>query len=254
MDEKIRKRLEQLADKKYRDFSAALSPGETRMLGVRLPELRKIAKELASDDFENYFKQTSDCFEEVLIHGMMIGYATAKDKSVDRALGYIDSYIDDVSGWSICDSTCNTLTVLRKEPERTWENIQKYIHSDKEFYVRTGYIITLFQLSKIDKEGKWGKRLRTVDLDDISCNNENKGLLTERIFESLNRNINEGYYAMMEAAWLIAEMFVVYPAATYEFLQYNELDNVTFNKAIQKICESLIPTREVKECVRKMKR
>ena len=51
----MRERLFALSEPKFQKFSAALIPGEERMLGVRLPALRALAKEIArSDSWADY--------------------------------------------------------------------------------------------------------------------------------------------------------------------------------------------------------
>lgn len=70
----VRERLENLADLQYRQFSSKLVPGSD-MLGVRLPELRKIAREIAAQDWRGYLKEArEDYFEEVMLQGMVLGY------------------------------------------------------------------------------------------------------------------------------------------------------------------------------------
>ena len=74
--EGLREKLEALADPEYRAFTARLLPtvGENRILGVRLPALRKLAKELAHGDWRAYLAGASDDFmEEIMLQGMTIG-------------------------------------------------------------------------------------------------------------------------------------------------------------------------------------
>ena len=73
MRETIRQRLYALAEDSYRDFSSALVPGCGTMLGVRLPKLRALAKELAGQ-YEAYLAEPcGELFEEVMLRGMVIG-------------------------------------------------------------------------------------------------------------------------------------------------------------------------------------
>jgi hypothetical protein len=57
----------------------------------------------------------------------------------------------------------------------------------------------------------------------------------------------------MAAAWLLAECFVTFPGVTYAFLQKNDMDKVTYNKALSKICESRIPAQEIKQFIKSNK-
>lgn len=253
MDENIRGRLFQLSEEEYRKFSSALTPGETQMLGVRLPELRMIAKEIAKGDFEKNLYSESTYFEEKMLKGMIIGYATMKDKTADRAFAYLEGFISEIDNWSVCDSFCNTFKVARNDLENSWNHIQKYLISNEEFEVRTGLILILNHFIKCDINGKRISRLKKVELEDLEKKLK-AGLFEDRIVCVLNREFNEGYYSKMAAAWTIAEMFVTFPKTTYELLLDNKIDDETFNKAIQKICESLTPSKEVKDKVRALKR
>lgn len=49
MREEIRDLLAQYADEKYKEFSAGLIPGARPLMGVRLPQLRQIAKSIVND-------------------------------------------------------------------------------------------------------------------------------------------------------------------------------------------------------------
>ena len=76
MNSELRARLESLADPGYRAFSARLLPVGTPLLGVRLPALRRIARELSRGDWRAYLDGAADgSFEEILLQGMVIGYA-----------------------------------------------------------------------------------------------------------------------------------------------------------------------------------
>lgn len=253
MNQQIREELLNLAEDEYRKFSDSLVPGNTQMLGVRLPQLRQMAKRIAKDDFEKQIYSENLYFEEKMLKGMIIGYATMKDKNVDRALKYLDDFIPEINNWSVCDSFCNSFKVVRNDLEKTWEHIQKYLYSDKEFEVRVGLILVLNHFIKCDCEGKRISRKRKVESRDMEIEGST-GLFEDRIIHLLNRPFYQGYYAMMAAAWTTAEMFVTYPKSTYELLQDNKMDDTTLNKSIQKICESLTPTKEVKDIVRKMRR
>ncbi|MBO5459923.1 MAG: DNA alkylation repair protein, partial [Lachnospira sp.] len=83
---------------------------------------------------------------------------------------------------------------------------------------------------------------------------DEKGLYTEQILKCLDRNFLQGYYAQMAAAWLAAECFVTFPHRTMVFLRDCGMDNFTYNKALSKICESRIPSDEVKQLIKTMKR
>ena len=87
----IRAELESNIDAKYREFHSSLVPGQNcRILGVRIPVSRRIAKATARDHYEVYTEQFNpEVYEELLIRGMMIGYGKLTRKN-GRRLGSID--------------------------------------------------------------------------------------------------------------------------------------------------------------------
>lgn len=259
MIERVHRQLERMAEEDYRSFSAGLIPGEVHILGVRIPILREMAKQIIKEDYEQYLASKSVYFEEKMLKGLIIGYATQKDNDAKRAFQYLDNFIKEVDNWSVCDSMCNTFKVVRKDLEYSWNCIQKYLESGEEFRVRVGLILILNHFIKCDSQGKRIARKRRIELEDINnlqlhVKEEERGKFEKRILSVLNRKFEEGYYAMMAAAWTTAEMFVTYPEATYMMLLVSKMDDTTHNKSIQKICESLIPSVEVKAEIRKLKR
>ena len=75
--EKIRKELKTLADAKYKEFHSSLLPGTDNVLGVRIPQLRTMAKRIAKEnDWHLFIKATeSNYYEETMLQGMIIGLA-----------------------------------------------------------------------------------------------------------------------------------------------------------------------------------
>lgn len=76
----------------------------------------------------------------------------------------------------------------------------------------------------------------------------------EKVLEKINKIHHEGYYVKMGVAWLISVAFVKYEEKIRNFLSNNNLDDFTYNKALQKIVESNRVTKEVKDEIREMKR
>lgn len=258
MREETRQKFIQLAEPSYKEFSAALIPGETTMLGIRLPQLRKIAKEIAAGNWQEELRQQDICFEEVMLRGMIISYATLA-MNPEEALPYIEEFIPCVKNWSVCDSVFMKMDVLQKDRDRTWEFIRPYLKSGDEFKVRVALIIMMQHLLKCDNKGRKIARVRHISMKDLQNSEEERrrsGKYLEGIFRALNRPFKEGYYAHMAAAWLIAEAYCCFPATTHTFLLREDggLDNATYNKALQKITESRIPSGEVKAYIRSMKK
>lgn len=222
----IRKTLEAMAEKEYGEFSSGLIPGEERMLGVRLPKLRTIAKALAKGDWKNYLKNArDDSMEEVLLQGMTIGYVKAPFTDIRP---YLDTFIPKIKNWSICDSTCTTLKVAKKEPGAVWEYLQQYLGSEQEYEIRFGIVMILNYF--ISEE------------------------YIRQIFAWMDNIHHPGYYVKMAVAWNLSVCYVKYPKETSEYLKTCNLDDWTYNKAIQKMLESYRISDADKEELRGRKR
>jgi len=72
-----------------------------------------------------------------------------------------------------------------------------------------------------------------------------------KLFEEIK---NENYYVKMAVAWAVSMCYVNQPKTTVPFLKNNRLDDFTYNKSLQKICESLKPSAEEKAAIKSMKR
>ncbi len=222
----IREQLEQLKEPEYQAFTARLLPGVEPILGVRLPELRKIAKKLAKDSWQEYLVQASnDSMEEIMLQGMTLGYArgTLQEKKC-----YLRKFIPKIDNWSVCDSCCATIKLAKEQPQEMWEFLQEYLHSEKEFEIRFGL----------------------VQLLDYYVNQEYlAGVLKE--IDSIS---NKAYYVQMAQAWAVSICYREFPEETEPFLKQNHLDDFTYNKALQKITESLKISKAKKEYIRSLKR
>lgn len=277
MRENVRMILMQYADPKYKEFSTGLIPGAKPLVGVRLPQLRKIAKDIVkkgidesetdwSSEIDSYDGEYMDIyFEETMLRGMIIGYGTAqKAFPFEKGLDYLEKFIPHIDNWSVCDSFCNSFCFANRHRDAVWDFMQSYLYSDKEYEVRAALILLLSQYLKYDADNKKISRNRTVGMSDLqespankerSANTKVQYPYLEKILGALDREFSQGYYAQMAAAWLMAEAFVCFPYETNQALAGGcKLDTWTYNKAIQKICESLNPDQDVKKYVKSLKR
>ena len=102
---KVREELISLSDEKYRDFHKNLCPGVENILGVRLPILRKISKNLSKDNYLDYLNNKDlKYYEEIMIKGLTIGYIKVDN---DTRFEYIKNFIPYIDNWAVCDSFCN---------------------------------------------------------------------------------------------------------------------------------------------------
>ena len=58
----------------------------------------------------------------------------------------------------------------------------------------------------------------------------------------------------MAAAWALSLYYLKFPEETLSYLKVSRLDDWTYNKTLQKICESLRPSPEIRKMIRSMKR
>ena len=223
---KIRKKLQSEADNKYQKFSSSLLPGVKNVLGVRLPVLRKIAREIYKEDWENFLRITPVYMEENMLQGMVIGLL--KDKDCANILEKIADFIPEIDSWSICDTFCCGLKYTKEHKDKIWNFIKEFAYSEKEYEIRFSHVMMLNYFI----EEKY--------LDEI--------------FELVNIFTSEKYYARMGAAWLISICFIKFPQKTTKFLESTKIDNFTYNKSIQKICESFRVDKETKQKLKLMKR
>ena len=226
MREKIRKELEIIAEENYRIFAAKLIPNIDNLLGVRLPKLRKIAKKIVQLDYEYYLTMNNHLyFEEVMLQGMIIGEIKLPWTERSR---YVKQFISKIDNWSVCDSFCCGLKFEVSEKELVWQFLQPYFASDKPYDIRFAVVMLLFYF--VDDE------------------------YAQKAFTLFDQIKNDDYYVKMAVAWAISIYFRELPTLTMSYLQKNQLDDWIYNKALQKITESLKVDSSTKIIIRSMKR
>ena len=142
MKKSIRLQLEELAEENYRRFSAKLLPGIPNILGVRLPTLRKIAKQIAQENGLAYFQTAStESFEETMLQGMVIGYLKC---SMEERFIQIARFVPKIDNWSVCDSFCAGLKYTKNEPQKMWDFLQPYFRSSAPYDIRFAVVMLIF--------------------------------------------------------------------------------------------------------------
>ena len=224
--ENIMQKLFSLKDEKYKEFHSGLCPNTNNIIGVRIPDLRAIAKEIARQKPEEFLKQIDTTYyETTMLYGMVIGYMK---ENLEKRQKYLDIFVPKIDNWAICDCCTATYKFTNDNLKQMWEYIQKYLHSNQEFEVRFGVIMLLDYYLKEE--------------------------YINQVLEEINHIKQEGYYVKMGIAWLISVAFVKYEEKTREFLRNNTLDDFTYNKALQKIIESNRVEKSVKDEIRQIKR
>lgn len=206
----LREQLLEMAEAGYRAFTMPLMPGVEHVIGIRIPILRKMAKEIARGDWRTYLSSADDLyFEERLLQGLVVGYAKCTPQ---ERLEQIARFVPKIDNWAVCDSFCMR-KLTRTERLPTWEFIQSYFRSTQPYDIRFAVVTSLSNF--IDEE------------------------YLEAVLGQFATIRNDHYYVRMAIAWAVSVCFVRFPERTEEWLTEEHLDVWTHNKSIQKIRESL---------------
>lgn len=222
----IKSKLQAAYDENNAAFFLKISPQAKNVTGVRVPYLRKLAKEIIKGDVKDFLDNYNiETHEEFLLKGIVI---FSSKLSLEEKLIYLEKYVPEIYDWSGCDIVISTLKCSDEELKKVYDFIMKYRYSKNEYETRFMIVMLLSNFIKEDYLDKIKELLETEKFDK--------------------------YYTQMAAAWLISVMFVKYRDYTLSYLNNNRLDDFTYNKALQKIRESNRVTKEDKELVKQMKR
>lgn len=219
-------RLKALAEPDYQAFASRLLPGVDNLLGVRIPVLRKLARQLAREDWRAALAAMGDgSFEEIMLQGLILGYAKGSPADI---LPHVAAFVPKIDNWSTCDSFCSGLKLAAAYPEPVWDFLQPYLDSDRAFSVRFAVVMLLFYY-----------------LDEAHI---------DRVLSLLDGVRQPDYYARMAVAWAVSIAYVRFPEKTLAYLKICSLDDFTYNKALQKAVESRCVGESARALLRAMKR
>jgi len=216
----IRKELFNNQDVAYRDFHSRLIPtvDKDRIVGVRIPTLRKIAKKLVDNDFRWTY------YEEIMLHGFYIGYAKL---SFEERLSLLDEFVPMIDNWAVCDCCCSTYKFIIYNKKDFLEYLQKYLHSKSEYEIRFAIVI-----------------LMDYYIDDEYI---------EFVLDYLKNVKSDMYYVNMSAAWALSVAFVKYRAMVMPLIENNLLSKDIHNMTISKIRDSFRVDKETKTYLKTLK-
>lgn len=224
--EEVNRQLFALAEEKNANRSSSIIPGAKSMLGARIPDLRKLAKQIAKEDYKDFLENCpDDYFEQQSLQAFVLGYA--KD-DIEMLLSYADRFIPKIQDWSVNDSFCQTFAIARKYRREVWEWLMPYAKKEEEYSQRVVAVLLMSHFL----------------VDEY----------IQQVLEVMNQLKYDAYYTKMGVAWCVATAYAKYPKETYAFLLDNQLDDWTFNKSIQKMIESYRVPEEDKKWLREMKR
>lgn len=204
----IQKELLKCQDDDYKLFVQKLIPNCDNIIGVRMPCLKKMASQIAKNNPYTFIVSSPQSHEENILQALVI----AKCVKSPNDFQLIVNFVPQINNWAVCDTFCTYLKSVSQFPNETLEFLSSYLNSTQEFEVRFALVLLLFHF--VEKK------------------------YLPFIFKALDDFNHQGYYAQMGAAWLLSICFIKYPEQTLVYLKKSKLDAQTFNRSIQKICES----------------
>ena len=220
------KKLKELAkgNSEYAVFNKRIVNTKMNMIGVRLPDMRKLAKEISKGMdkeavFEFLKEADKNSYEEVIMAGLVIDYAKVTD---EERIELTREYLKYADSWAQIDTFAGKL----KNPDEKlwWDFAVECLQSEAEFTARYGVI-----------------RLMETFLTE--------GYIP-KVFKALRKVKNDGYYVKMGMAWLYAEASLRDFETTMAEMDQQAIDPWTRRKALQKMLESFRLTEEQKILIR----
>ncbi|MDY3072278.1 MAG: DNA alkylation repair protein [Eubacteriales bacterium] len=206
----VRERLFALQDTAYRDFQSRLMPGvdRARVIGVRTPELRRLARELAGTEEGNAFLSLlpHTYYEENNLHAFLI----ERIGDYDGTVAALERFLPYVDNWATCDMM--SPPVFRKRPEGFYAQCVRWARSARPYTARFG----LGMLMRWYLDGERAKETLAFAASVPA----------------------EAYYVSMMTAWLFATALAKRPELALPYFEAGRLDEQTRRRAVRKALES----------------
>ena len=219
-------KLFEMQDIKYRDFTSKLIPNIScdTVIGVRLPQLKKLAKELYKSgeyvSFVNTLPHTY--FEEYHLHC----YIISEIKDFEAFVIELEKLLPYIDNWSVCDSL--RPKCFAKNKEIALNHIKKWLLSEHIYTQR--FAIEMLMVHYLNADFK------------------------PEYLELVSKVEGEDYYLKMMVAWYFATALAKQYEATLPYIENRLIkDKWTHNKAIQKSLESYRVTNEHKAHLKSLK-
>ncbi len=225
IEKQIQSRLFELQDLSYRDFHSKLMPTvpKEKIIGVRVPILRKFAKELGkSENAKDFMKiLPHKYYEEDNLHAFLI----EQIKDFDDCINALDNFLLNVDNWATCDMM--TPKILEKNLPLLYEKIIDWAKSEHIYTVRFA-IVTLMKFFM----------------------NEH---LDKKHLQLISSIKSDEYYVNMAIAWYLATALASRWDMVIPYIEKQKFNKWVHNKAIQKAVESYRITNEQKEYLKTLK-
>ena len=221
----LQERLFAMQDKQYAEFQSKLTPGvpPENIIGIRVPVLRKFAKEFTNKDevYDFVHQLPHKYYDENMLHSLLISQV----KDYEECISLTDAFLPYVDNWAVCDIM--SPKVFAKHKSALTEKITTWISSQHTFTCRFG--IETLMSHYLDKDFK------------------------AEYLEITAAVRSEEYYVKMMVAWFFATALAKQWDATIPYIEQKRLATWTHNKTIQKAIESYRITPGQKEYLRTLK-
>ena len=224
----IRERLFELQDKEYAAFQSKLTPGidPSLFIGVRVPECRKLAKELYRNKPAEVAIFLSELphiyFDENMLHGLLI----SEIKGFDSCIEALRAFLPFVDNWAVCDIM--SPKCFKKHKEELLPVIKAWAASSEDYTIRFGLEMLMSHYLDDDFKPEYLKIAAAVKSDK--------------------------YYVNMMIAWFFATALAKQWDSAVVYIENGELEPWVHNKTIQKARESFRITAEQKQYLQSLKR
>lgn len=222
----IQKELFSRQDKEYMKFLSKLTPNvsEDTIIGVRIPEIRKLAKKLVkNNEYEDFLKELPHkYYDENLLHGAII----SENKDFENCIELLNSFLPFIDNWAVCDTI--SPKIFKKHKKELIEKIKEWSQSDKTYTCRFG--VEMLMTHFLDEDFK------------------------KEYLEMVANIHSEEYYVKMVIAWFFATALAKQWDYAVIYLENNRLDVWVHNKTIQKARESLRILEDKKGYLKGLKR
>lgn len=207
--EKLLAELESLSEEKFRIFNEKIvHTSRYRVIGVRMPDLKAIAKKHRAD-YKEIFEMPYNSFEEIIIKGAALGFA---DAPLSEKEPYIIRYAGMIDNWAECDCFCSCIKVKKGEEDALRLLADKLMKRKEEFVSRVGIVL---MFSKFTDEPTVKKALDIYDVLPYGA-----------------------YYRDMAVAWGLSVYCVKYPELITGYLEHSPISIKVKLMAAQKIRDS----------------
>ena len=223
----IQQQIFALQDKPYGEFQSRLLPtiAKERIIGVRIPVMRKLAKQLTKEEPEAVQAFLEELphtyYDEDILHAILI----SEIKDYDRCIKETERFLPYIDNWATCDLLA--VRTVKKHLDLFVKEIYRWMESEHTYTIRFGMNMLMRYYLEDEFKLEYPEKVAAVR--------------------------SEEYYVNVMRAWYFATALAKQYEKILPFLEEQRMDVWTHNKTIQKAIESYRITPEQKEYLRTLR-